>query len=528
MAGPVILIIHNVGFFIGASLIMCLSILIYIKDHKPLANKLMIAGFLCSAVFCISHLIAVNTSDSIFSREILTFNLSTIFIGVFLTHATLNIIGKAKQRKTIIAILYAVSIALSIFFLVFPDTFLLPSVPKMYFPNYYQGGSLYWLMIFWNVAVSVYSIVELALACRTTDLVLKNRIKYLAFGYIFGYGFGSTAYLLVVNIPVDPIWSSFFIPLFSIPFTYAMLKYEFMDIKIVAKQALGWLVLIEIIGVFISLLIFFIDYIRQTFPYMPEWILPIVLAIVFVLIGAGVWRRLSETDLLKYEFITVITHKFRTPLTRIKWAAEDVSETVPVGKRGDIDIILESERQLLALTDTLVHLSAADVSSLDYHMSPISIESIFQDLSGQYKTRAERKGVNLSFSASPGVFIMIDPEKSSFIFQILLDNALSYTPRGGSIVVKAYADSDGRRGTIEVTDTGIGMSRETASRVFRRFYRGDNARHADTEGMGIGLFMAKSIVEKQNGKISVKSEGEGKGSTFSIHLPLYRNSKNRN
>ncbi len=301
-----------------------------------------------------------------------------------------------------------------------------------------------------------------------------------------------------------------------------------MDIKIVAKQALGWLVLIEIIGVFISLLIFFIDYIRQTFPYMPEWILPIVLAIIFVLIGAGVWRRLSETDVLKYEFITVITHKFRTPLTRIKWAAEDVAGAVSMEKKGDIDIILESERQLLALTDTLVHLSAADVSSLDYHMSPISIESIFQDLSGQYNIRAERKGVNLSFSASPGVFIMIDPEKSSFIFQILLDNALSYTPRGGSIIIKAYAESDGRRGTIEVTDTGIGMSRETASRVFRRFYRGDNARHADTEGMGIGLFMAKSIVEKQNGKISVKSEGEGKGSTFSIHLPLYRNSKNRN
>ena len=84
-----------------------------------------------------------------------------------------------------------------------------------------------------------------------------------------------------------------------IPAIYDSLKYEFMDIKIVAKQALGWLVLIEIIGVFISLLIFFIDYIRQTFPYMPEWILPIVLAIIFVLIGAGVWRRLSETDLLK-------------------------------------------------------------------------------------------------------------------------------------------------------------------------------------------------------------------------------------
>jgi signal transduction histidine kinase len=133
-----------------------------------------------------------------------------------------------------------------------------------------------------------------------------------------------------------------------------------------------------------------------------------------------------------------------------------------------------------------------------------------------------RKGISLVFSNSPGMSIMADPEKSVFIFQILLDNALNYTHNGGSISVTAHPDQDGKHGVIEVSDNGIGMSKETSLCVFNRFYRGENARHADTEGMGIGLFMAKNIVEKQDGKIAVRSEGEGKGSTFSITMPLYR------
>jgi len=324
---------------------------------------------------------------------------------------------------------------------------------------------------------------------------------------------------LVYNINIDPLWGMAFLIFAVIPLVYDSLKFEFMDIKIVAKQAIGYLVLIEIIGVFISLLIFFIDYIRQTFPDMPIWILPIVLAIIFVLIGAGVWRRLSETDVLKYEFITVITHKFRTPLTRIKWAAEDVLEAVPQSKKESVDTILESERQLLALTNILVHLSEADVSAFDYHPQAVNVQSLFADLGVQYSTRADRKGVAISFNSPTDLAVLIDPEKSSFIFQILIDNALSYTPSGGSIRVTAGRDVDPGHILIKVSDTGIGMSRETASRVFRRFYRGENARHADTEGMGIGLFMAKRIAEKQGGKIFVNSDGEGKGSTFSVRLP---------
>ena len=535
MDGPTLLLIHNIGYVVDSILMVALIAIVLVKARDKIEGKLLVYSFFFVLVFTVSHVIGVNIKDPFISMDVLMANLSIIFIPVFLTHFILVFIGKEKERKWVIIFIYFISFVMLALYVVFPRSFLLPSVPKLYFPNYYVAGSLHFIMrIVSNFTIPIYGIIEMVLSYRLADSISKNRIKYISVGIFLGYFFGFLAIPLVFiskpvlfGVLIDPVWSIFFVPLFAIPFTYAVVKYELADIKIVAKQALGWLVLIEIVGVFISLLIFFIDYIRQTFPYMPIWILPIVLAIIFVLIGAGVWRRLSETDVLKYEFITVITHKFRTPLTRIKWAAEDMAGAVPMEKKEDIDTILESERQLLALTDTLVHLSAADVSSLDYHMSPISVESIFQDLSNQYSARAKRKGVDLTFSVPSDIFIMIDPEKSSFIFQILLDNSLNYTPAGGSIVVKAYADPDGKRGTIEVADTGIGMSRETASMVFKRFYRGNNARHADTEGMGIGLFMAKNIIEKQNGKISVKSEGEGKGSTFSIHLPLLA-SRNKN
>jgi signal transduction histidine kinase len=312
--------------------------------------------------------------------------------------------------------------------------------------------------------------------------------------------------------------------IFAVFFIYGAVKYELFNIQVIAKQAFFFAIAVVAIGGVITLLNFSNQWIENAYPIFPFWIMPLVSAFIAVALGLFVWQKIRETDVLKYEFITVITHKFRTPLTRIKWAAEDVVAVMSPEKKKDIDTILESERQLLALTDTLVHLSAADVSSLNYHPSPISIENLFQDLSNQYGIRADRKGISLSFSATPNMFIMIDTEKSIFVFQILIDNALSYTPTGGSITVRAYPDQNGKRGTIEVTDTGIGMSKETASMVFKRFYRGANARHADTEGMGIGLFMAKNIIEKQGGKIYVKSEGEGKGSTFSVNLPLSKNS----
>lgn len=528
MDGSTLLLIHNAGYIIDSVLLAALMVLLFVKARSSLAGRLLIYCFFFVLVFTVSHVIGVNVGNPDLSHSVLMANLANLFLSVFLAHFFFVLTAREKQEKWPLIVMYAISFALLVFYLLFPDQFLLPSSPKLYFPDYYVAGPLDWLARLWaNVIVPVYFVGRTMLEYPRYDAALKNRIKYILAATAIGYIFGAfaiplvfIAYPTIFGVVIDPVWSVLFVPFFSVPFVYAVVRYELIDIKIVAKQALLYFVLVEAIGVVISLLIFFDDYIRTTFPSLPIWVLPIIFSVIFVSVGAAVWRRLSETDVLKYEFITVVTHKFRTPLTRIKWAAEDVAAAIPQEKKESLDTILESERQLLALTDILVHLSDADASAFDYHPQAVGVPAIFADLGVQYSVRADRKGVALSFDAPAGLSVLIDPEKSSFIFQILLDNALSYTPAGGSIKVRAYRDADLAHVVIEVADTGIGMSRETASRVFKRFYRGENARHADTEGMGIGLFMAKSIAEKQGGKISVSSEGEGKGSAFSVRFPF--------
>ena len=437
---------------------------------------------------------------------------------VFLAHAAIAFIGKAKQRKGIITALYAVSILLAASFLIFPDAFLLQSVPKLYFPNYYQAGELYWLIVLWCTVVQAYSLVELFLAYRPRSnhekphhmppdrLCAGIRIRQSRLFFDIQYSRRS-GMVVLFDTDGSPYLSR-----------TPPIKYELSDIRIIAKQALIYFILIEILGVIISLFILFTDYIRQTFPDLPIWTLPIFFAVLFVSVGVFIWRRLSETDVLKYEFITVVTHSSACLSLASNGRLRHLRDHT--GRKKSIDTILESK----TASDPyhiLVHLSARCCASTIILRPWIS--DSFLPTFRYAPSEQKRKGIVISFSSSPGLFVLADAEKSIFIFQILLDNALNYTPAGnGSISVRAYVSQNGKHGVIEVSDTGIGMSPETASRVFRRRYRGENAKHTDTEGMGIGLFIAKSIVEKQDGKIYVRSEGEGKGSTFSIYLPLYK------
>jgi len=104
------------------------------------------------------------------------------------------------------------------------------------------------------------------------------------------------------------------------------------------------------------------------------------------------------------------------------------------------------------------------------------------------------------------------------VLQILLDNAAHYCPAGGPVIITIISQG-GRSIVVRVADTGVGISKDELPRIFNKFFRGTEAKKIDTEGMGIGLFMARRTIEKQGGKLWAESAGENKGSTFFIRLP---------
>lgn len=513
------LFIHNIAIILSATVTVALVVFVIKSNHRKVANIALASMLVSVLVYYIAHLIGTNVTDPYLSRAVLMANVSVALLSMFMNHAVLAILGKDVARKGIIMFVYAITIALVAFYLVFPDSFLLPSVPKMYFPNYYVPGEYHWVMrLLSNNLIPLYFFSEMVASyIRSKDAIFRNRLKYLFVGSILGYVTGFIPVLLVYDIPVNPLWGAFFVFLFGIPFTYGAVKYELLDIKIVAKRAFGYALAIAVLGGGIVGLNSTSNWIERAYPTFPFWFIPFVSAIFVVAVSVIVWKKLRETDILKYEFITTATHKFRTPLTHIRWATENLKASASNDERVQLEYIESANTKLVELTNVLMNVSEAEGESYEYHMQKADLSSMTEEVIASLSEQMSIKRIVMVKQLEPSAMVECDADRIRFIVQTFIENAVHYTPENGTVTIAIT-----RRGgdvVYSVRDTGIGMSKEDIGMLFSKFYRGRQARLADTEGMGIGLYVSKEIIGRHHGKIWAESEGSDRGSTFYFSLP---------
>ncbi len=515
-----LLVIHNIGYVFNTLLAILFIIFLFMKDYQRTANKMLILALVAILGYTVSHLIGVNVVDSHLSRIILTFNTSVLFISVFIAHCVFATLGILDKQKKVLIGMYTVSFALLCIYLIFPDTFLLTSSPKLYFPNYYNAGSLYWISdVLSNILIPIYFLYQMVRVYRVSEQKDKNRIKYFFLAFALGYLFGNFAVPLAHDIPIDPVYSIFFFPCFMIPFFYAIYKYELMDIRLVAKKAFRVGIAAALLCGLFTILSFSNQWVGQYVPGFPIWGIPVFSSLASVAIGLFVWKRVREADVLKYEFINVVTHKFRTPLTHIKYAADDL-HTTELSSKGKTDLmaIENGVDNLVGLTNMLISLSNTEDEEYLYVFRRHNLAEFVRHTLSLYKNRFTEREIAIDFTApKPEPFIDIDERRMGFVLQIILDNALTYSPKNSTLSVSLIPHHNSV--VLKIQDQGIGISKEDISYVFSKFFRGRRAINTDTEGMGIGLFMAKNIIKRHKGKIWVQSEGPNKGAIFSIELP---------
>lgn len=521
------LLTHNILYLIGILLNVGVILLVIVISRKHFTSTVVtfILMSISVTVFQVSNLIGLNAASAISSRNTLMFSLSTLFIGMFLTHWFLALTGKVKKRRWPLAIIYATGLCLAAFFIAFPDTYLLESVPKLYFPFYYQPGLWYILDPTWFMLTGLYFFYELNSSYKAeTNPIEKNRLKYALLSVVYGFIVGTTAYLLVFDIPFDPIWSAFF-GLYTIPLAYAIVRYELLDIRVFAKRAFVYLATMICLGVVIGVTNFIGNYILKVQPDFPSWIMPAILA---VLIGEGgiyLWRKARHEDRAKYEFVDLVTHKFRGPLTQIKWATDLIaSESNSAGVmsengRNAIETIQQATSKMTELTNALVTVDDTDSKKHDYAYKSFDLLAVVNAVAREYGPRFMQKKIDLGIYAT-GIDTTAygDPEKMKFAVDILVNNALIYTPPGGKVSVRFW-----QRGAyleMIINDTGIGVPDDAAPFMFTKFYRAENAQKATVDGTGIGLYLANEIVKRNGGTLSYFSQGPTKGATFVIHLPV--------
>ncbi len=242
----------------------------------------------------------------------------------------------------------------------------------------------------------------------------------------------------------------------------------------------------------------------------------------------GKWMSVSlereQIEKMKSEFVSVASHQLRTPLTGIKWFAELMLKgkagKLSADQKDFLEQIYSSNDRMIKLVEDLLNVSRIDTGSkFEIKKAPKDVIEIINSLTSDLVGLAHQHEVQIQKSANvPTEFVLpIDADKIRQVFQNLLSNAVKYSKKGGKVMVD-FKNSEGKV-LITVQDTGLGIPQKQQSRMFEKFFRADNVQTAETDGTGLGLYIAKAIVEGHGGKIWFESK-ENIGTTFFVELPI--------
>ena len=231
-------------------------------------------------------------------------------------------------------------------------------------------------------------------------------------------------------------------------------------------------------------------------------------------------RMSAELALLessRRDLVANVSHELKTPITAIRAHLENLADGVEQPDPKTLQVMLTQTERLGRLVDQLLDLSRLESGEVHLHLEPMALAPVVSRVISEISVGRALTDVTLHNEVTDDIQVEADIERIHQVLYNLVDNAVRFTPPGGQVAIRAARDD--ARVTIEVADTGIGVGAEHLPRLFERFYRADPSRSRDDGGgTGIGLAIARSIVEGHGGRITAASE-PGHGATFTFDLP---------
>ena len=528
---------------IPAFLIIYLGILVYFHGRKSATNILFSLISLSTLLWSIANYISVTTQgDGIlfWTRMVLFFAVphAILFLAFIYNFPQKQIVSKGFLLLLLVVMVPTMTATVSPYVFSSIDISSGKVLP--------QPGSLmplFAIVVLVSLLFGLFIITKKYIYAKDQE---KTQWRMMLIGTCLSY-----ALIILTNFVLVVFYqnTSFirFGPLFMIPtilgMGYAVLRYKLLDIKAVATEILTLIIL--------SISMFDV-YLAKT---NSEMVLKIVLFIFYLTFGVLIIRsvlkevsqrekieklalelektnteletvnaKLKELDKQKTEFVSIASHQLRSPLTAIKGYSSMLLEgsfgKLSAKSREAVQIVFESSQKLVGVIEDFLNITRIELGKMKYEMSVLDMSKMVESTINELKPSISRRGLTISFSAEGGPFnILGDPSKLNQVFLNVIDNAIKYTEKG-DIAVSISRRQEGGKNLIrfESKDTGVGIDADNLPKLFEKFIRADGAGKTNISGTGLGLFVAKQIVEAHNGKIWAESTGKGHGSTFVVEL----------
>ena len=238
-------------------------------------------------------------------------------------------------------------------------------------------------------------------------------------------------------------------------------------------------------------------------------------------------EKLQKFDEVKSNFISVVAHQLRTPLSGVKWTLSmllngDFGE-LNTDQRTFLMKSFESTARMITLVNDMLVADGIQSGRVHYGFKYVDIVNLMDNVLFEIGPQATKRNISIIYKNKlenlPQAYI--DPESMRSVLQNLLENAIKYTIEGGKVEIDVKKDHNHL--IVSISDNGIGVPKDQAKDIFVKFFRARNAVKQETDGSGLGLYITKTIIEKNGGSIWFESE-EGKGSTFYFTVPLQERS----
>ncbi|HEA84437.1 MAG TPA: HAMP domain-containing histidine kinase [Candidatus Wildermuthbacteria bacterium] len=265
----------------------------------------------------------------------------------------------------------------------------------------------------------------------------------------------------------------------------------------------------------------------------PEVVVLIVLVLTVVLLAISFiitrsFERLAQASRLKSEFVSIVSHQLRAPLSNMKWALDFLmsgrSGKVEDAQAGYFQILKQNSARMEELVSDLLVVSRIDQGTLPAEKTRFSFKELLDGILFEFDAYLKASNVQLKVEG-PNTLLKLQQNESHIrdVIQNLLDNAIRYSSSAGEggrrSKIQIRYSRKGKQLFFEIEDNGVGIPKEDQKHIFEKFFRSRNALKRETQGSGLGLYIAKSLIKLAGGEIRFKSQ-QDKGSTFSFKIPM--------